>query len=733
MSQPSPPPQAPNALGPQEQDALVKQIGLALIRSAPEHWQEIKAEFRAVGRYFELSADAADEGGHWQPWTASQDIAMMFARLRAGMHGERGGTWFNARYSVRRPAAYNLEFDRAEPQWRNAPPLPAYRDELQMFPRGEADVPEWLTRKLTGPQQPGRQGPRFRIARIFDRPGSNGRPAVDRQPLPDPERDRMQEYLDRATVILPMRGHDVDRLAPDGRQSVPVAFHSDGTWIWPAAVNYYLRTYGIPPEPALVEHARSNDFMPPEVDEATRAAAATNITGGRPPAPAPQPAPAPPPVTEPPAPAPKPASVAPAVAPPMGADQVLDELRALLHELEVRESAYRIEEPPEERTWHLEEVEDGWQVGWYEREFSTPTLFDDVSDAAAFLLGKLLLAGEHWSASDPDTGDDLDAGDLDDRDAGADDAGDGEYDRDQDARPEFDPEPPPPPQRPMPSPSVADAFGARRARTDRFEVGPALADTAPQPPPLGAEPTTFERQPYEQQGRPGDMFTPAPAATDPAAVETQLHEPVTASGTGPGAPERAPGGGEQLPGAHAMGAHPTVMAPLPPAGGNGATGANTEPVIGSHPGSPAGEAIAPHTAEPVAQRPRPEPPQGGAWPIQPMPGEPPLTLFRSKRMVDAPVGTEIDRYGSTTGNLTYEAGTPFQARSLPAEWEQREYHLYRVQRPMSVLSGEAISWFDQPGGGTALLLPASVAELLDSGDLVEVDTGSTDHNGGYER
>ena len=52
-------PPTPQPLSPTDQDALVKQIGLALMRTAPEDWQQIRAEFRATGRYYELSAEVA--------------------------------------------------------------------------------------------------------------------------------------------------------------------------------------------------------------------------------------------------------------------------------------------------------------------------------------------------------------------------------------------------------------------------------------------------------------------------------------------------------------------------------------------------------------------------------------------------------------------------------------------------------------------------------------------------
>jgi nicrotizing toxin Mtb-like protein len=122
----------------------------------------------------------------------------------------------------------------------------------------------------------------------------------------------------------------------------------------------------------------------------------------------------------------------------------------------------------------------------------------------------------------------------------------------------------------------------------------------------------------------------------------------------------------------------------------------------------------------IQSTPQGQPPTPPDWPIQPLAGEPPLTLFRGKRLLELQPGTEVDRFGSPDGNLTYVAGTPFEQRSLVPEWVNRPYHIYRVNRPVQALTGGAIPWFDQPGGGTAYLLPRAIDDLIGAGDLVEI-------------
>jgi hypothetical protein len=627
----------PTQLDPTEQDTLVKQIGLALLRVAPSDWEQIVVTYRAIGRYHEVIGEVTTEDEVTESWSPPPDIVALFGRLRSGMYREGRGTWFNTIYQLDRPSSYNLEYDRDEPDWDQVPPSQAFADELRLFPRDEENIPDWLRRRLSAPPPPppppppGKDRPRFRMARIFDGMGPAGRPVVNRPQLDDLDHDAVLDYLDDAPVVMPGRGYDVDRLDPEGRSAVPIAFHSDGTWVWPAAVNYYLRTYGVSPEPDLVEHIRRNDFAVPEIDETTLAAAGASLNRGGPPPPGGRPGPPPgptqslpkPPPPPPPPPPPKqappppPAAPAPPVAagmPPPG--PALGQLRAKLAEFGVPESTYRIG-PPVERAWILERVEDGWRVGWFEREqFVAPALFEDVADASAFLLGKVLL--------------------------------------DNAPRPEVaaaPPKPEPPPERRPPSRTVS----VPRAAFDDMEE-----DSSPS---LSA-PVDGRRQGAEHRAALATAKM-APSNMAPSNVEVAVD----------------------------TGAQPIPRAERTSHRRSG--------------GDRDGE--------------RPNSKSTQDWPIQPLYGEPPLTLFRGKRMVELPDGTEIDRFGDPDGNLTYVIGTPFESRSLVPEWVNKEYHSYRVQRPLEVLTGTAIPWFEQPGGGTAYLLPHAVEDLLEDGYLVEID------------
>ncbi|HVV14188.1 glycohydrolase toxin TNT-related protein [Amycolatopsis sp.] len=865
--------QATTQLNATEQDTLVKQIGLALLRAAPRDWRRVTAQYRAVGRYHELTGEVLNEDGSVSEWMATHDIATLFGRLRGGMYREGRGTWFNARYQLDHPSSYNLEYDRDEPRWDLQPPPVAYADELRMFPRSEENVPEWLIRRMSGlgPEQP---GPRFRIARIFDGQGPDGRPVLNRPELDHDDADRMLEYLNSAPVVLSERGLDLDRLASPPTPKVPVAFHTDGTWIWPAAVNFYLQDYGISPEAELVAHIQSTGFRVPEVPEQVVQAAGAHLTrGNQPPPRRPMPEQAPPPVPpkpepepepvaeeteltqieepephpgavdveqpttftpmidlddgpptmvqppvpaepEPPAREPEPVQPSPApqstqplqssqplpssqseaapatrlVAPepaassarmapptpppaPKTAEPAIESLRNRLSDLGVPESRYRIGEPAE-HGWSVEQVESGWRVGWYDKELSNPAVFGDAEDAAAFMLGKLLLDHRGRAA---DLGADQ-RGEMDvtapviggpsadvvrenrteiPREAWAE-GGHGESTREnlrESGRENWEPV-----REPRADAGREGWEGAREARgeaqRESWEGGPAhegrpdapregweggatRADVAhenwePGPardpraggPREGWEAPAREGAPQRENARENWEGQPRESGRESwegAPARENRGDAANAEPPGPElparpSPEAARPLADQLEATSVdIDGSPTMLAaPVPP------PAARREPPVAPPRREPARAAAAPAAA---AQQNNGGGAGGQQWPVEPMPGEPPLTLFRGKEMRELPAGSELDRFGNPNGNLTYAAGTPFEERSLVPEWVSRPYHVYRVQRPLEALAGVAIPWFNQPGGGAAYLLPASIEELVAEGDLIELDPG----------
>ncbi|MDQ0378241.1 hypothetical protein FB470_002235 [Amycolatopsis thermophila] len=108
------------------------------------------------------------------------------------------------------------------------------------------------------------------------------------------------------------------------------------------------------------------------------------------------------------------------------------------------------------------------------------------------------------------------------------------------------------------------------------------------------------------------------------------------------------------------------------------------------------------------------------WPIQPVDGDPPLTLLRNKRLVRLTTGTVVLRFGDARGNLVHHDETRFPATSLPIERE-REERRYRVRRPVPVVLGIAVPWANLPGGGVGYVLPKRLSEHEADGSLERIE------------
>jgi len=81
-------------------------------------------------------------------------------------------------------------------------------------------------------------------------------------------------------------------------------------------------------------------------------------------------------------------------------------------------------------------------------------------------------------------------------------------------------------------------------------------------------------------------------------------------------------------------------------------------------------------------------------------------------------GTMLDRYGDDTGQFLAPKGTPFDQRTLPPNYVNKQLSIYEVTRPLPVLQGTAAPsfWFNASGGGTQYMLP--IQYYLNKGYLI---------------
>lgn len=106
------------------------------------------------------------------------------------------------------------------------------------------------------------------MAGLFDEVTPDGVPVfLEEHPLlPADESDRVLGYLDGGVPLLISADYTQDVVEADRGEVVPVAFRTDGQWIWTDGCAYYLTEYGLAPDEGLLAHIRSQGYEPPEVE-----------------------------------------------------------------------------------------------------------------------------------------------------------------------------------------------------------------------------------------------------------------------------------------------------------------------------------------------------------------------------------------------------------------------------------------------------------------------------------
>jgi hypothetical protein len=116
----------------------------------------------------------------------------------------------------------------------------------------------------------------FRFAAVFDGAADDGRPVIlpERSgSLPQEAYPRVLRYLETGAPVYETTAHGTDRFDPTRRLAVPGGYRTDGLWVWPEAVAYYLREHRVPPQADLSRRIAAQGYVCPPVSAATVARA----------------------------------------------------------------------------------------------------------------------------------------------------------------------------------------------------------------------------------------------------------------------------------------------------------------------------------------------------------------------------------------------------------------------------------------------------------------------------
>jgi hypothetical protein len=112
----------------------------------------------------------------------------------------------------------------------------------------------------------------FRFARTADGMNDDGSPRVsaERGYVTDPaERERLLAYLTGCATVIDNMARGPDLIDPTRQLAVPASFRTDGTWVWPGSVEYYLRWHNVAPEPELRARIGEHRYTCPPVEPTT--------------------------------------------------------------------------------------------------------------------------------------------------------------------------------------------------------------------------------------------------------------------------------------------------------------------------------------------------------------------------------------------------------------------------------------------------------------------------------
>lgn len=276
-------------------DEIVDRITALVTEHAPAGWTEIRLGCDAIAGWQLLTASAFVADGTEVHWLPPVQTTQWFLRLRAASYRRPNGTWYRAAYVLQRGELPTLHTDSAvEPLWKPFFRSPAsgmrygqLRHELACFPRQFDATPQWLvleTARAYDVSRPSElpkpaEDPAVLLVRMFDGFHADGTPKLFRPAISHDEQQRVLKYLDNAPAVLTSRGMVPDLMDPERPEQVPMAYHTDGRWVWSSSVAYYLRNHGVCPDPVFLAHIRLHGYeLPDRVPSPLRARALSAAT-----------------------------------------------------------------------------------------------------------------------------------------------------------------------------------------------------------------------------------------------------------------------------------------------------------------------------------------------------------------------------------------------------------------------------------------------------------------------
>ncbi|MGW1679107.1 TNT domain-containing protein [Saccharopolyspora sp. NPDC002376] len=266
-----------------QQRDLLQALGETVAAGLPDGWQQAEVVCAALGNRIEITAAVTTDGEH--QWIPTQDVVAALRRHREVSYHPETGAWTYARFHISQDGS-DFRTGHDEPSWTKAPEdSRAHYEELRYYPRNT--VPQWLLEPawahFVEHRDTDERAEPVRMAELFDGRDAENRPLVHRPALSWVEKQSVLYYLHGGEILLRAYSTDPDEVDPQRPPEVPKQFHTDGTWVWPLAMAYYLEAHDIAPPRDFLDHIRRLSYEPPrEIADRAAAEAKALVLGGDP-------------------------------------------------------------------------------------------------------------------------------------------------------------------------------------------------------------------------------------------------------------------------------------------------------------------------------------------------------------------------------------------------------------------------------------------------------------------
>ncbi|MEZ0112530.1 hypothetical protein ABH920_006552 [Catenulispora sp. EB89] len=269
---------------------VLGRIADVLVATLPADWSAVMVRCAALGDRLEGVARVVHLDGAMRPWTLTDDVLRLFRELRELGDVPPLVSWFGVDFRLWADGPFEATFGHDEPVFPEASSTGDYQREVEIFEESGGQAPAWLLAGAGRAEDGGGDrdadadtdadtdaeagadatGPTIRIARVFDGADAAGAGIFDPgHPTVDAEtRELLLRHLDGGASLMSTTEQHADVRDPDLGPVVPIGFRTDGTWIWNDALTYYVRNYGLAPEPEFVAHMAGLGFTCPKVSDA---------------------------------------------------------------------------------------------------------------------------------------------------------------------------------------------------------------------------------------------------------------------------------------------------------------------------------------------------------------------------------------------------------------------------------------------------------------------------------